>query len=73
MRGVIMHGHIEYVRQQLSLVSGKPLSEDVAVALRSMRAMLMNGLRNADDHHERLHRLTLVGEIDQHLRGKLQS
>ena len=66
-----MHGHIQYVRQQLSRVSGKPLNDDVAVALRSMRAMLINGLRNADDHIERLHRLNLVGEIDQHLNGRL--
>ncbi|MDB6060783.1 MAG: hypothetical protein JWM78_886 [Verrucomicrobiaceae bacterium] len=64
-----MHGHIQYVRQHLSNVSGKPLNEDLATALRSMRTLLINGLRNADDHVERLHRLSLVGEIDHHLRG----
>lgn len=64
-----MHGHIEYVRRQLSRVFGKPLDEDRTVALRSMRTMLINGLQHAEHSAECQHRLLLVGEIDQYLQG----
>lgn len=66
-----MHSHIQYVTQQLSRVREKPLDGDVAIALRSMRALLLNGLRNANDRIERLNRLSLVVEIDRQLKKNL--
>jgi len=65
-----MHGHVRYVEQHLSRVKGKPIDDEVAIALRSMRALLLDGLRNAQDRIERLSRLSLVVEIDHQLKGQ---
>ncbi len=62
-----MHGHTQYVREQLLRVSGRAANDDAGATLRHIRMLLVNGLRNADDHLERLHRLSLVNEIDQQL------
>lgn len=63
-----MSGHISYVSQKLGELSGKPLNNELAAGLRSMRMMLISGLEAAVDHSERSNRLTLVRKIDTYLR-----